>query len=71
MSKFIYFLFYCSLSPQTKMNGFFQTAFYFSYMGLFCVGLGFLCGMFTHAHARICIRAGTFNAHKYTHTTTY
>lgn len=29
---------------KTKMTGFFMFAFYFTYMGLMCVGLGVLCG---------------------------
>ncbi|KAL6043065.1 Transmembrane 9 superfamily member 1 [Balamuthia mandrillaris] len=29
---------------KTKMSGFFQTAFYFGYMAMFCLGLAILCG---------------------------
>jgi len=36
--SFYYFIF------KTKMYGFFQTVFYFGYMGLFSIALGVLCG---------------------------
>ena len=29
---------------KTKMSGFFQVLFYFSYMAIFCVALGTMCG---------------------------
>ncbi|CAH1793365.1 unnamed protein product [Owenia fusiformis] len=38
MYSFYYFFF------KTKMYGFFQTMFYFGYMGMFSMGLGIMCG---------------------------
>lgn len=31
---------------RTQMSGFLQTSFYFGYVGMFCLGLGILCGTF-------------------------
>lgn len=39
---YIYSIYYFFV--KTKMSGFFQTLFYFGYMGMFCIGLGLLCG---------------------------
>jgi len=39
---FLYSVYYFFV--KTKMSGFFQTCFYFGYMGMFCIGLGILCG---------------------------
>lgn len=39
---FLYSIYYFFV--KTKMSGFFQTSFYFGYMGMFCLGLGILCG---------------------------
>lgn len=39
---FLYSIYY--FKEKTKMNGFFQTCFYFGYMTMFCTGLGILCG---------------------------
>jgi len=39
---FLYSIYYFFV--KTKMNGFFQTCFYFGYMAMFCIGLGILCG---------------------------
>jgi transmembrane 9 superfamily protein 3 len=39
---FLYSVYYFFV--KTKMSGFFQTAFYFGYMAMFCLGLGVLCG---------------------------
>ncbi|XP_075250848.1 transmembrane 9 superfamily member 3-like [Convolutriloba macropyga] len=47
----IYYFFF-----KTKMFGFFQTAFYFSYMGIFCVCLGILCGTFGYVGTSYFVR---------------
>jgi len=39
---FIYSIYYFFI--KTKMNGFFQTSFYFGYTAMFCIGLGITCG---------------------------
>jgi len=39
---FLYSIYYFFV--KTKMNGFFQTTFYFGYTLMFCIGLGILCG---------------------------
>lgn len=39
---FLYSIYY--FLAKTKMTGFFQTAFYFGYMSVFCLALGILCG---------------------------
>jgi len=39
---FLYSIYY--FFAKTKMNGFFQTFFYFGYMSVFSIGLGILCG---------------------------
>jgi len=39
---YIYSIYYFFV--KTKMSGFFQTCFYFGYMGMFCFGLAILCG---------------------------
>jgi transmembrane 9 superfamily member 3 len=40
---YIYSIYY--FYTQTQMSGFLQTSFYFGYVGMFCIGLGILCGM--------------------------
>jgi len=45
-----YFLF------KTKMYGIFQTVFYFSYMGLFCVMLGIMCGSLGYTGASMFVK---------------
>ncbi|KAI1724908.1 endomembrane protein 70 domain-containing protein [Ditylenchus destructor] len=44
VSIYIYFYAMYYYFFKTKMYGFFQTSFYFGYMGVFSVGLGLLCG---------------------------
>jgi len=39
---FLYSIYYFFV--KTKMNGFFQTSFYFGYTLMFCIGLGLMCG---------------------------
>jgi len=39
---FLYAVYY--FYAKTKMSGFFQTVFYFGYMGMFCLGLAIFCG---------------------------
>lgn len=39
---FLYVIYYFVF--KTSMSGFLQTAFYFGYMGLFCLGMWLLCG---------------------------
>jgi transmembrane 9 superfamily protein 3 len=39
---FLYSIHY--FHTKTKMTGFFQTAFYFGYTAMFCLGLGIMCG---------------------------
>mmetsp|Transcript_599 Transcript_599/g.1733 ORF Transcript_599/g.1733 Transcript_599/m.1733 type:complete len:590 (+) Transcript_599:315-2084(+) len=39
---FLYSIHY--FHTKTKMTGFFQTAFYFGYTAIFCLGLGIMCG---------------------------
>ncbi|KAL3315202.1 Transmembrane 9 superfamily member 3 [Cichlidogyrus casuarinus] len=39
---YLYAIFYFMF--KTRMFGFFQTTFYFSYMVMFCVGIGLMCG---------------------------
>ncbi|GAA29282.2 transmembrane 9 superfamily member 3 [Clonorchis sinensis] len=41
---------------KTKMNGFFQTSFFFVYMGLFCMYLGVLCGSVAYLAASRFVR---------------
>eukprot|EP00824_Muranothrix_gubernata_P003219 TRINITY_DN13943_c0_g1_i1.p1 TRINITY_DN13943_c0_g1~~TRINITY_DN13943_c0_g1_i1.p1 ORF type:complete len:589 (-),score=101.66 TRINITY_DN13943_c0_g1_i1:1136-2902(-) len=38
---------------KTKMFGFFQTCFYFGYMGMFCIGLALMCGAIGYVGTRI------------------
>ena len=42
MYVFLYSVHY--FTDKTNMTGFFQTAFYFGYTSIFCVGLGMMCG---------------------------
>eukprot|EP00163_Fabomonas_tropica_P031290 TRINITY_DN738_c0_g1_i2.p1 TRINITY_DN738_c0_g1~~TRINITY_DN738_c0_g1_i2.p1 ORF type:complete len:642 (-),score=157.54 TRINITY_DN738_c0_g1_i2:148-1926(-) len=48
----IYFFF-----AKTQMSGFFQTVFYFGYMGLFCVAFGMLCGTIGFKGSQVFIHA--------------
>ena len=41
---------------KTKMNGFFQTIFYFTYMVLFCLALGLMCGTLGYSGCSIFVR---------------
>ena len=41
---YVYFYSFYYFFFKTKMYGFFQTTFYFGYMGVFSLGLGMLCG---------------------------
>ena len=36
--------------------GFFQTVFYFGYMGMFCLGLGLMCGTLGYSGCSIFVR---------------
>lgn len=38
------------------MSGFFQTAFYFGYTTMFCLGLAFACGAVGHLTAALFVR---------------
>jgi len=38
---------------RTQMSGFLQTSFYFGYVGMFCLGLGILCGTFRFVSSRL------------------
>ena len=41
---------------KTKMSGFFQTLFYFAYMGIFCLALGVMCGTLGYTGTAIFVR---------------
>ena len=41
---------------KTKMTGFFQTAFYFGYTLMFCVGLSTMCGAVGYLGASAFVR---------------
>jgi transmembrane 9 superfamily protein 3 len=41
---------------KTHMTGFFQTAFYFGYMSMFCIGLGLMCGALGYWGASVFVR---------------
>ena len=41
---------------KTKMSGFFQTLFYFSYMAIFCLALGVMCGTLGYTGCSIFVR---------------
>jgi len=41
---------------KTKMSGFFQTIFYFTYMVLFCLALGLMCGTLGYTGCSIFVR---------------
>ena len=45
-----------SCDAQTKMSGFFQTLFYFSYMAIFCLALGVMCGTLGYTGCSIFVR---------------
>ena len=41
---------------KTKMTGFFQTAFYFGYTAMFCLGLGIMCGALGYLGSAVFVR---------------
>lgn len=41
---------------KTRMTGFFQTAFYFGYTAMFCIGLGLMCGAVGYMGARAFVK---------------
>merc|ERR1719331_561437 len=41
---------------KTKMSGFFQTLFYFSYMLIFCLALGIMCGTLGYCGCSVFVR---------------
>ena len=41
---------------KTKMTGFFQTAFYFGYTAMFCLGLGIMCGALGYLGSSVFVR---------------
>mmetsp|Transcript_8294 Transcript_8294/g.25783 ORF Transcript_8294/g.25783 Transcript_8294/m.25783 type:complete len:576 (-) Transcript_8294:74-1801(-) len=51
---FAYSVFYFLI--KTRMSGFFQTVFYFSYMSIFCLALGLMCGTLGYAGCRLFVR---------------
>jgi len=51
---FLYAIYY--FHAKTKMNGFFQTVFYFGYMLMFCLGLGIMCGAVGYIGTSIFVR---------------
>lgn len=51
---FLYAIYY--FFTKTRMTGFFQTVFYFGYMGCFCAGLFVLCGTIGHMGTNLFIR---------------
>jgi transmembrane 9 superfamily protein 3 len=51
---FAYSLYYFFV--KTHMSGFFQTVFYFCYMGIFCLALGLMCGTLGYAGCRLFVR---------------
>ncbi|XP_064618041.1 transmembrane 9 superfamily member 3-like [Liolophura sinensis] len=50
MYSFYYFFF------KTKMYGLFQTTFYFGYMALFSIALGYMCGTFGYVGTSVFVR---------------
>jgi len=51
---FVYSVYYFFV--KTKMSGFFQTVFYFSYMAMFCFALGILCGTLGYIGCAVFVR---------------
>ena len=51
---FVYSVYYFFL--KTKMSGFFQTIFYFSYMTMFCLALGLICGTIGYCGCSVFVR---------------
>ena len=51
---FLYSVYYFFM--KTKMSGFFQTWFYFSYMLLFCLALGIMCGTLGYTGCSMFVR---------------
>jgi len=51
---FLYAIYYFFV--KTKMSGFFQTVFYFGYMGMFCLGLGLMCGTLGYSGCSFFVR---------------
>ena len=50
---YVYFYSFYYFFFKTKMYGFFQTTFYFGYMGVFSLGLGMLCGTVSEIFQKI------------------
>merc|ERR1712080_622860 len=50
------YVYFYSFFFKTKMFGFFQTSFYFGYMGVFSVSLGLLCGAVGYLGTSIFVR---------------
>jgi len=53
---YVYFYSFYYFFFKTKMYGFFQTTFYFGYMGVFSLGLGMLCGTIGYLGTSIFVR---------------
>mmetsp|Transcript_21913 Transcript_21913/g.46431 ORF Transcript_21913/g.46431 Transcript_21913/m.46431 type:complete len:591 (+) Transcript_21913:196-1968(+) len=51
---FLYSVYYFFV--KTKMSGFFQTVFYFGYMGMFCLGLALMCGTLGYMGCSVFVR---------------
>ena len=45
---------------KTKMTGFFQTAFYFGYTAMFCMGLGIMCGALGYLGSSVFVRCAAY-----------
>jgi len=58
---YIYSVYYFFI--KTKMSGFFQTLFYFGYMGMFCAGLGLLTGAVGFIGTTVFVRRIYNNVH--------
>ena len=52
---YVYFYSFYYFFFKTKMYGFFQTTFYFGYMGVFSLGLGMLCGTVSYINSKTLI----------------
>jgi len=51
---FVYSIYY--FYARTRMNGFFQTTYYYAYMAMFCMSLGILCGSIGYIGTAIFVR---------------
>ena len=56
ISAYIYLYAVYYFFARTKMYGFFQTSFYFGYVGVGCAGIGVMCGAVGYASASAFIR---------------